>query len=187
MTKKELRAYYLNQRNSLSKSETTNISSKINGLLKSVCGSNIQTVHSFLPIPNSKEVDIWPFIDLCWEKGLTVATSVTHFNPKRLEHSIITRKTKFESGVYNTLIPSPLQPIEINKLDLVIVPLLCIDKFGNRIGYGQGFYDGFLSKLDSSTKKIGVSMFDVLSEKIETDEWDVKLDSVITPFEVIEF
>lgn len=37
------------------------------------------------------------------------------------------------------------QAVDKNNIDLVFVPALCIDKNCNRLGYGKGFYDRFLS------------------------------------------
>jgi 5-formyltetrahydrofolate cyclo-ligase len=43
---------------------------------------------------------------------------------------------------------------------VVFVPLLAFDKKGNRVGYGKGFYDAFLSKCKPETIKIGLSFFE---------------------------
>lgn len=68
--------------------------------------------------------------------------------------------------------------------DLIIVPGLAFDRLGNRLGYGKGFYDRFLTT-QNKTKKIGLCFdFQLLDQVIVTDE-DVRLDVVITESEVI--
>lgn len=41
-------------------------------------------------------------------------------------------------------------------LDLVIMPGLAFDLKGNRIGYGKGYYDKFLSTLQDMHKSKGI-------------------------------
>ena len=38
--------------------------------------------------------------------------------------------------------------VPIGELDAVVVPALGVDPVGNRLGYGGGFYDEFLSEID---------------------------------------
>lgn len=71
---------------------------------------------------------------------------------------------------------------QINKktvLDLIFVPGLCFDKSGYRLGFGKGFYDSFL-KLNPNSIKIGICPKECLIDKLPTDEWDMKVDLVIT-------
>lgn len=71
---------------------------------------------------------------------------------------------------------------QINKkinLDLIFVPGLCFDKNGNRLGFGKGFYDSFL-KLNPNSIKIGICPKKCLLDKLPTDEWDMKMDMIIT-------
>lgn len=187
MTKQELRTYYLNQRGSLSELDIIDSSSKINHLLKDEFIGVVNKIHTFIPIPNSHEINVWGFIHYCWENNILTATSTTHFNPKRLEHTWFNEGTEFEAGVYDLPTPKQTSEVDLSEIDLVIVPLLCIDNKGNRIGYGQGFYDGFLLELPPETKKIGVSLFDVLDETISPDPWDIKLDGAATKDEIIYF
>lgn len=64
-------------------------------------------------------------------------------------------------------------------LDLIIVPGLCFDKHGNRIGFGKGFYDRFL-KLNPKSFKIGLCPKDCLVDNLPVDKWDCKVDLVLT-------
>ena len=65
------------------------------------------------------------------------------------------------------------------KLDIIFVPGLCFDKKKNRLGFGKGFYDQFL-KLNPDSYKIGCCPKKCLVDSVPTDEWDVKMDLVIT-------
>ena len=70
---------------------------------------------------------------------------------------------------------------------LIFVPLLAFDKFGNRVGYGKGFYDVFLSECRPDTLKIGFSFFEAEVEIEDVFEKDIKLDYCITPKAVYKF
>jgi 5-formyltetrahydrofolate cyclo-ligase len=72
--------------------------------------------------------------------------------------------------------------------DFVFVPLLVCDQYGNRIGYGKGFYDAFLKKCKKSCKFIGLSHFELEQERIEDIlETDIPLHYCITPTKVHSF
>ena len=63
-------------------------------------------------------------------------------------------------------------------IDVIIVPLLGFDLNRNRLGYGGGHYDRYLS--DYEGLKIGVA-FDIQQlDYIETNKNDVPLDIIIT-------
>ncbi|GHB55156.1 hypothetical protein GCM10007390_05410 [Persicitalea jodogahamensis] len=73
------------------------------------------------------------------------------------------------------------QPVEIQAIDAVLVPLLAFDQKGHRVGYGGGFYDRFLAQCRPDTLKIGLSAFEAIEEIEDADEWDVKLNYCVTP------
>lgn len=86
-------------------------------------------------------------------------------------------------------IPGPvfLNPVEKEKIDIVIVPGVVFDIFKNRIGMGGGFYDIFLKDLPEKTKKVALAFeFQVFEEKIPVDEKDIKVDLIITENRIIE-
>ncbi len=77
-------------------------------------------------------------------------------------------------------IEEPISNIEYvsDKNSVCIIPGLLFDKFNNRLGYGGGFYDKFLSK--NKVYKIGICFNDFLVDKIDIDVYDIKMDEVIT-------
>ena len=70
---------------------------------------------------------------------------------------------------------------------MVLVPLLCFDENGYRVGYGKGFYDRYLKQMNSKTIKIGLSLFPPVKLITDTSDWDVKLDFCITPEQIFKF
>jgi 5-formyltetrahydrofolate cyclo-ligase len=70
---------------------------------------------------------------------------------------------------------------------MVIVPLLAFDKQGNRLGYGKGFYDRFLSDCRPDVIKAGTSYFEPEERFEELDQYDVPLDLCITPNNIWKF
>ena len=75
----------------------------------------------------------------------------------------------------------------VSKIEVVFVPLLAYDQNGNRVGYGKGFYDKFLSKCNPETIKIGLSFFEPEETIEDISVTDIKLDFCITPNGIISF
>jgi 5-formyltetrahydrofolate cyclo-ligase len=67
------------------------------------------------------------------------------------------------------------------------VPLVIVDSGGNRIGYGKGFYDRYLSSCRTETVKIGFSFFEPVGLIKDINQFDVPLNLCITPLRIYEF
>ena len=66
---------------------------------------------------------------------------------------------------------------------IIIVPLVAFDKFHNRLGYGKGYYDKFLSKYTKEKKSvltIGLAFSFQKYKKIPITKSDIKLDYILT-------
>ena len=76
------------------------------------------------------------------------------------------------------------EPISVRKRypDVLLVPLVAFDKNFNRIGYGGGFYDRYITKIRKRKKilTIGFAYSFQKVEKIPTNNYDIKLDVIIT-------
>jgi 5-formyltetrahydrofolate cyclo-ligase len=64
---------------------------------------------------------------------------------------------------------------------MVLVPLLCADPSGHRVGYGKGFYDRYLAKCRPGCLKIGLNYFAPVDQGFDADEHDIRLDACVTP------
>ena len=183
--KAELRAEFLSKRGALSTCEVDDSSILI---AQRVLGkwAEMDRFHVFLPRENGNEVNTWILIEALLARNKHVFTSF--LVDLELQHTSISRETTYETGKWN--IPQPVDAIETNIqgiIDVCIVPLLCVDRYGNRVGYGKGYYDDlFLSIPDA--KKVGVSFFEPILEEIgDLRAGDVPLDYLVSPRGIIEF
>lgn len=194
MDKKEARKKSKEARKQLSQEEIEDKSLAIaNQLLRMDTVSSSRLVwdklyyHLFLTIEEQKEVNTEYILQILAGKDKEIVISKCEFATLGMTHFLLTDNTKIKKNSYN--VPEPVDGLEVPdaKIDVVFVPLLSYDKQGNRVGYGKGFYDNFLSKCKPETIKIGLSFFPP-EEKIEdVSESDVKLDFCVTPEGIIEF
>ena len=93
---------------------------------------------------------------------------------------LVNDDTLFETNAFG--VDEPVGGIDLDPLDidLVIVPLLCFDERGYRVGYGKGYYDYFLKSCRPDCLKIGFSYFDPVPEIEDVAEHDVRLNFCIT-------
>lgn len=92
--------------------------------------------------------------------------------------------TLFHNNRYNIPEPSSTKRIEVEKLDILCIPLLAFDQYGNRIGMGGGYYDRTLST-KRSRLVLGVAYDFQCQERIEADAWDIALDAIVTESGII--
>ena len=194
MDKKVLRSKYKVLRQSLTQEEIEDKSLAIaNQLLRIDTVPSLRLVwdklyyHLFLTIEEQKEINTEYILQILAGKDKEIVISKCEFATLGMTHFLLTDNTKIKKNRYN--VPEPVDGLEVPdaKIDVVFVPLLAYDKQGNRIGYGKGFYDNFLSKCKPETIKIGLSFFPP-EEKIEDiSESDVKLDFCVTPEGIFEF
>ena len=90
--------------------------------------------------------------------------------------------------VSNKVVYHPAKKPEYNTsdIDLVIVPGVVFDVKMARYGRGLGYYDRFLSKL-FDVKVIALAYdFQVSKKELKLDDWDIKMDYIITEKRVIQ-
>ena len=63
--------------------------------------------------------------------------------------------------------------------DIAIVPLLAVDKKGNRLGYGSGYYDRYL-RAHARTVRIGYAFDFQVLPNVPTEETDESMQMIVT-------
>ena len=84
-------------------------------------------------------------------------------------------------------IPEPISNTKVYP-KILLIPLVGFDYHLNRLGYGGGYYDRFLSKKQNKNElfKIGVGFSFQKVKSIPIDKYDKKLDCVMTEKVIIE-
>lgn len=88
-------------------------------------------------------------------------------------------KNQLETGAFNIKEPTDNDPTNPNELDLIVVPGIAFDYHRNRLGRGKGFYDRLLQQCNAI--KIGIGYDFQILDSIPYNDYDIKMDIIITP------
>jgi len=191
--KSDLRSIYLAKREALSSTEKAEIDVALLNWVKQLPLQEVKVMHLFLPILAKNEIDTWPIIKYIWNnhQEITVVVPVSNFKSREMTSVVLTQTTEIVVNKWG--IPEPMkgqshyQEIPPQEIDLVLVPLLAVDKTGQRVGYGAGFYDRFLETAKPTVITVGLSQFSILDEPIsDVLPTDIAIQQVITPQGIIQ-
>ena len=83
-------------------------------------------------------------------------------------------------------VPEPAgEPCNPEDADLIVVPGVAFDLFGRRIGYGKGFYDRSLHRLEGSGRLVAFCYDFQLFQEIVGEPHDVAMDLIVTELRVV--
>ena len=141
-----------------------------------------KTILIYYPIKN--EISPLPIIHLAIRDGKQIALPVCNKENRTLTFKKVTSISDLKSASFG--IPEPkdyCENIELNEHALCLVPALLFSRDGHRLGYGMGYYDGFLKNF--AGKSIGFSYSALLCDSLPHEEHDIPLDMIITESEVL--
>jgi 5-formyltetrahydrofolate cyclo-ligase len=141
-----------------------------------------QNVAAYFPMKD--EISALPALDRARAMGKTCALP---FFADRDSRMTFREGEPVDPGPWGILQPDADAPIVWP--GLLLIPLLAIDRSGNRIGMGKGHYDRALPGLRAAgARLIGVGWdFQLIDDAIEPDPWDVPLDGFASPNGFQEF
>ena len=84
-------------------------------------------------------------------------------------------------------LPSQESLVRPPELELVVVPLVGFTGSGARLGMGGGYYDRILKQISPNCLKLGLAYDFQRNDEIESKDWDVPLDEIITPTQHYRF
>lgn len=186
MTKSELREIYLNKRKAISAAEHNELSNQITQtFFEKIYLQKVRSLNCFISLKRKGEVETKGIFERLWQDHPRIRTFAPRINVRsgELESVAINDQTHLVENRWQ--IPEPEgASTDPASLDLVIVPLLCFDESGHRVGYGKGFYDRFLAGCRRDCTKVGLSFFSRVERIDDINEFDITLDLCITPKEV---
>jgi 5-formyltetrahydrofolate cyclo-ligase len=177
MTKAQLRKQYLEKRQNLETLQEKSQAISQNFFNRFEL-SDIQKLHVFLPILKQNEINTWFILNGIRQNHphITPIISKSNFKTSEMESYVFDTNTKLVENRWG--IPEPIDAIKCpdDTIDMILMPLLCFDKQGFRVGYGKGFYDRFLQKCRTDIIKIGLSLFEPVDNIEDVNEYDVRMD-----------
>lgn len=183
ISKKDLRKYYIDLRNGFD-SDYRNSADRViaEKLINTSEYNDSSSILIYISVDN--EVDTKYIIDYSLSTGKTVAIPFCKNNEMNFyrirSFDDLTRK---QFGIPTV---DPENALLITDFDdaLCIVPALSFDSNGNRLGYGGGYYDRFLS--DKHIKSIGLCREKQMSIQLPSEKFDVKINTIITENKIFQ-
>lgn len=144
-----------------------------NSLAKTISELDARVVHAYIPM--GTEIDIAPLIQKLLDNKITVVAPKTLKN-RQLQNLVLNSLTELETGIAKTQHPANATEYQGN-YDVIIVPGLAFDKQNYRLGYGGGYYDGFLAT-QPNAHKVGIFYPFQEVEKVPTEPHDEQLSAI---------
>lgn len=188
MDKRTLRSEILNKRKALSKEEVINKSSDISSLLFSTEQyKNSKYIMCYIDFRN--EVRTEEIIKSALNEGKNIIIPISVVETKQLILSqLMDYDKELEAGTYGILEPKKefIREVYPELIDLVLMPGVAFDRRGYRIGYGGGYYDRFLTKIDDPVPKIALAFELQMVPHVREGRYDLPVDYIITEKEIIK-
>lgn len=180
MDKKILRKEMMNKRNSISENDKKERDVCIlNKFLQTLEYKNSKVI--FIYIGYSSEIDTSNFIKRFIEDKKVVCVPRTNYKKKYMDAVIIHSLDNLSKDKYGILEPDEdINPIEVDAIDLVILPGLAFDNKGGRLGYGGGYYDKYLSNISDNAVKVALCYDFQVIDTVPMEEHDICTDLLIT-------
>jgi 5-formyltetrahydrofolate cyclo-ligase len=141
-----------------------------------------QSAHSILfyrPLP--REPDIMPLVAAAQAGQKDIA--FPRYDAEQdayLPHLIFDPGRDLVAGRYGIPEPTPdCKPVALNQLDLILVPGLCFDRAGHRLGRGKGYYDRLLRAARGTL--CGTAFEFQILDALPVEPHDVQLSCILTP------
>ena len=134
--------------------------------------------------PSNFEIDNLEILEFLEKKNYKISLPVIKKN-NQMDFFKWTKNDPLKINKYG--IPEPVSS-KILFPDILLVPLAGYDDDLNRLGYGGGFYDRYIEKIEKIKKviKIGLAFSYQKLKNVPINQYDKKLDFVITEKEILK-
>lgn len=135
----------------------------------------------------SSEADVSEIIRWSYEKGKKVALPVCTDSEGNMEFYIVRDTDKLLCGRFSISEPdaSVCEKAVFSEKSVCLVPGICFDKSGSRIGWGKGYYDRFLDKFTGVS--VGVCFESCVTDECFAQPHDKNVTYLITDKKIYNF
>jgi 5-formyltetrahydrofolate cyclo-ligase len=133
--------------------------------------------------PFKAEVDLRGFVRALIAKGAKACLPVVVERRQPVEFWAWEPRTKLARGVWNIPIPAERHVVTPSAL---LIPLVGFDPDCYRLGFGGGYYDRTLARMDPKPLRIGIGLELGRLNSIWPQPHDIPLDAVVTESRVWE-
>ena len=176
MDKKELRRAIREQKRAMTEEDIQNRSAHLAEMFfQTPAYQKAKTVYGYLPY--NQEVRTVPILQRALDDGKQVAVPKIYGDTMRFLYlSDLSLVEKNAMGI-----PEPIadEPVAEDETALVLMPGVAFTKAGDRMGYGGGFYDRFLSK-EPNHPTVALCYDFQMVESLPTEEFDIPVDVVLS-------
>ncbi len=116
-------------------------------------------------------------------KHICLPRIISDFGMELREYTPNAPMTRTSFGIWEPTLECPL--VDKHQVDLVIVPALCYDRKGFRLGYGAGHYDRWLTDYIGCT--VGMCREATLQDEVPIESHDKPVQIVITEHDIMRF
>ena len=182
LTKDQLRRSLLNQRRKIPyaiwQQKSIELCDRLNNWQSFQQAQNILAFTNFRQEPDLSQ--LWQkFPDKTWGFSRCIEKELIWH-----QVAIANFESNMRSGAFGILEPSHDLPLmNLENIDLVLIPAIACDRRGYRLGYGGGFYDRWLP--NAKGKKVGMIFDEFYLDVLPNNSWDVKLDEIATDSQLI--
>ena len=176
MDKRELRRKIKEQKRQMTADQIESASAKLGILLTDTPQyRQAKTIYGYLPY--NQEVRTIPMLERALQDGKRVA--VPKIYGEEMKFIYLDDLSQVEKNSYG--IPEPVldEPVADDPTALVLMPGLAFTKAGDRLGYGGGFYDKFLS-CEPDHPTVALCYDFQIVDQIPTEDYDIPVDVVLS-------
>lgn len=176
MNKSELRRMIRDRKRTMTETQIVEASRQL-GEKFAACEQyrNAKTIYGYMPY--NQEVRTVPMLERAMAEGKQVAVPKVYGDT--MKFILVTDLTQMEKSDYG--IPEPVAdgPVAEDPTALVLMPGLAFTAAGDRMGYGGGYYDKFLSA-EPNHPTVALCYDFQLLESLPTEQYDIPVDLVLT-------
>ena len=133
--------------------------------------------------PSNYEIDCLKILKILQNKGHKISLPVIK-NKSQMDFYEYNNNDPLMVNKFGILEPKP------NNLvfpDIIFVPMVAFDKSKSRLGYGGGYYDRYIAKINKKKKCLTLGLAFSFQEvnKVPIDKFDKKLDIILTELNIL--